>query len=90
MLICILSIPTILIIRLIMYRKARKQLREFIQLTKNRLKSIPGLVVNCVTHRGESYSWSPDDTGTEVPYFAADDSEGVPSSVEQSENSDSD
>ena len=87
MLICILSIPTILIIRLIMYRKARKQLREFIQLTKNRLKSLPGLIIN---HRGESYSWSPDDTGTEVPYFAADDSEGVPSSVEQSENSDSD
>lgn len=85
-----MSIPGVLIIRLIVYRKARKQLREFIQLTKNRLKNLPGLIMNCVTHKGQSYSWSPDtDTTSEVPYFAADDSDGVLSSVEQSENSDS-
>lgn len=86
----ILSIPTVLIIRLIMYHKARKQLKQFIALTRTRLLNLPGTLRHCVTNR-ESGSWSPDDTQAqsgEIPYFSADESEEGISSTDHSDNSD--
>lgn len=85
----ILCIPSVLIIRLIMYRKARKQMKQFIALTKTRLRNLPGSFRECITIRG-SGSWSPEvDTAQtgEIPYLSADESEGV-SSTDHSDNSD--
>ena len=89
---CVLCVPTVLIIRLISYHKARRQLREFLKLTKERLQNLPSLLKQCITSE-RSRSWSPDSGGvgkSEIPYFSADESDGIISSTEQSsaENSD--
>ncbi len=85
---CILSIPIVLIIRLISYSKARKQLRQFFKLTKRRIHRLPSSFMYCIT-RKESYSWSPNSEGnveeTDIPYFSADESEA--SGVSSTDNS---
>ena len=93
---CIMCTPIVLIIRLISYHKARKQLRQFVNLTKRRIRNLPSSFMRCVTRR-ESDSWSPNSDGdvveSEIPYFSADESEvssGVSSTDHSEYNSDID
>ena len=94
---CTLCVPGVLIIRLISYHRARKQMREFIALTKQRMHNIRDSCHNGFLkfiswlRRDGSRSWSPNsarDGNGDVPYFSADESDVV-SSTDQSEMSDS-
>lgn len=75
----ILCIPTVLIVRLIVYHRARKQLKEFIQLTKTRYHDIMERANGWVFQ--QSYTPQENELVEEphtTPYFHADEEQPTP------------
>ena len=67
----ILCVPTVLIIRIMIYHRARKQMKEFWELTKTRYYDFTDKVQHCVL-RTQSWTIQNNDVDNiDVPYLNA-------------------
>lgn len=78
-----LCVPTVLILRLIIYHRARKQFKEFLELSMSRYRNFIDKLRGCV-FQSQSYTPHHDEemtegeTGGSVPYFHADEEQPTP------------